>query len=107
MALEKNVTDPVTGVSASYWAIREDKIMGAPVNRRQVWLGGYDGSAAVGISPARLNLWFQFAASDLGVSDVSEASWAQIYAAILALANAASDNAVSLDVSALAGAQTV
>ncbi|QEH97264.1 hypothetical protein [Gluconobacter thailandicus] len=87
MALSKSVTMP-TGAVAEYWSlISMQSVIGS--GTCNAYLGGYVSSAvqSSGSSPLQTR-FFAFTAADLGVSDITAATQAEVYAAILATVNA-------------------
>lgn len=87
MALSKNVTMS-TGAVAAYWSlISMQAVIGS--GTCNAYLGGYVSSAAQAAGSAPLQTrFFAFTAADLGVSDITAATQAEIYAAILTRVNA-------------------
>jgi len=87
MALSKSVTMP-TGAIAAYWSlISMQSVLGnATCN---AYLGGYvsEATQAAGNTPLQTR-FFSFTASQLGVTDITTATSAEVYSAILSLVNA-------------------
>jgi len=87
MALSKSVTMP-TGAVAAYWSlVSMQSILGSQVCN--VYLGGYVSEATqTAGSPPLQTRFFSLTAGQLGVTDITTATSAEVYSAILSLVNA-------------------
>jgi len=87
MALSKSVTMP-TGAVATYWSlISMQSVLGSATCN--VYLGGYISSATQSAgNPPLQTRFFRLTADQLGVTDITAATSAEVYSAILSLVNA-------------------
>ena len=87
MALSKSVT-LTNGTVAAYWSIISMQAVLPPTSRVNVYLGGFASSAYAASGNPLVTRFFQFTTTDLGVTDITTATQAEVYAAILKQVNA-------------------